>query len=75
MYRYGISAQKASAVIVDSPVNLTLKQLVRAQMLLADPACKFIVGATDAMVPTKSPFIGEKSQQLDIVTGQYKILS
>lgn len=58
-YKYAITkTQPVAAVIIDWDFNLTVKQLLRAQLLLEDPNCLFIKGATDLMLPLPRPMFG-----------------
>lgn len=55
---YVFAPCKASAVIIDTDININLKQLVRAEVMLGDPECLFIAGATDMVTPHIRPIMG-----------------
>lgn len=59
LFTYAASPHKVSAVVFDYPVNLTFKQIVRAQMILADPEVKFIAGATEILIPLGKKLLGK----------------
>lgn len=57
-YKYCSTPLDISAVVVDGYINLSFKQIARAHMLLANPEIKFIVGATDYLLPFSQPTLG-----------------
>lgn len=50
-FRNVVDARPVRAVIIDWDFNLSLTKLTKAHMYLQNPECKFIVCATDMVLP------------------------